>query len=222
MLDIIIERGMVFDGTGRPGSIADVGIKNGKITTISTSGKKEAARKVIDASSWNVSPGFIDMHSHSDITLPIIPLADSVVHQGITTVVAGQCGISPAPLLEPYRESLIEVNNQSLGHLSQAYPWEKWTTFGQYLEFLEQTTISCNVVPLVGHGTIRNSIMGFGTEKPSENQLTKMRSEVKKAMDAGAFGNRIGMDEAYKFARGEEVTSLKENPWYWMRKRVKS
>ncbi|NNF98698.1 MAG: D-aminoacylase [Desulfobacteraceae bacterium] len=192
MIDCIIKNGRIIDGTGSEETGYDVGIDQGKIVTTGSL-DETIARNVIDASGAVVAPGFIDMHSHADLSLPVIPTADSVLHQGITTVVFGQCGITPAPIMAPYRDQLIDDAVNMMGHLTNGYPWEKWTSFGEYLAYIGNMKISCNVVPLVGHGIIRNNIMGFGPEKPTKKQLEGMRSEVEKAMDAGAFGISSGL-----------------------------
>jgi len=88
---------------------------------------------VIGATSLVVAPGFIDVHSHADFSLPVCPTADSLVHQGITTAVVGQCGFSPAPLLEETREPVIRMMDASLGRAGERLPWERWTGFKTYL-----------------------------------------------------------------------------------------
>ena len=144
MLDILIQNGTVVDGSGAPGHRADVAIDGDRIAEVGVL-EGAQAKTVIDASGCVVTPGFVDMHSHTDFTLPVLPTADSLVHQGITTVVAGQCGASPVPLLEDTREQVIAT----LEREDIAMPWDKWSTFGSYLEHLTQIGISVNVVPLV-------------------------------------------------------------------------
>jgi N-acyl-D-amino-acid deacylase len=122
MLDILIQNGWVVDGTGAPRHMADVAVEGDRIVDVDRMEGAEA-ESVIDASGCVVTPGFVDMHSHSDFSLPVLPTADSLVHQGITTVVVGQCGSSPAPLLEETRKSVIEKSAAPL-------PWDEWSTFG--------------------------------------------------------------------------------------------
>ncbi len=107
-------------------------------------------------------PGFIDMHSHADFSLPVCPTADSLVHQGITTAVVGQCGYSPVPLLEETRAHLIRQMDASMGRSGKRLPWERWTSFKTYLEDLSRIGTSLNIVPLVGQGTVRAGVVGFG------------------------------------------------------------
>ena len=97
MFDIILKGGEVFDGTGAEGFVGDVGITNGIISEVSSS-ELHDAKDIIDVTGLTVSPGFVDMHTHSDFTLIADSRAESQVHQGVTTEVIGQCGISCAPV----------------------------------------------------------------------------------------------------------------------------
>ena len=114
MFEIVIKNGLVVDGSGSAGFRADVAIEGGHIAEVGLLAAAETAT-VIDATGLVVAPGFIDMHSHADFSLPVYPTADSLVHQGITTAVVGQCGYSPVPLLEESRAKLIRQMDASLG-----------------------------------------------------------------------------------------------------------
>ena len=188
MLDVLVQNGTVVDGSGAPGYRADVAIDGDRIAEV---GVLEGARAetVIDASGCVVTPGFVDMHSHTDFTLPINPTADSLVHQGITTAVMGQCGASPAPLLEDTRQQVIAT----LEREDAPMPWDKWSTFGSYLEHLTQIGTSINVAPLVGQGMVRMAVMGFVADPPSEEQMTRMQNEVIQALEGGAIGVSTGL-----------------------------
>lgn len=188
MLDILIKNGEVIDGSGAPRFRADLAVQDGRVCQI---GQLEdlAARQVIDAAGCVTSPGFVDMHSHADFTLPILPTADSLVHQGITTAVVGQCGASPTPLLTDTREEAIA----SMQSEDMPLPWEQWSDFGSYVDHLARTGISVNVVPLVGQGTVRIAVMGFSAEPANPTQIARMQAEVNKAMDQGAIGVSTGL-----------------------------
>jgi N-acyl-D-amino-acid deacylase len=147
------------------------------------------AETVIDASECVVTPGFVDMHSHTAFTLPINPTADRLVHQGITTAVIGQCGASPAPLLKETREQAIAA----LESEDNPLPWDEWTTFGSYLEYLSRIGISINFAPLLGQSTVRGGVMGFVADPPSDEQMAHMQGEVVKAMQEGAIGVSTGL-----------------------------
>ena len=188
MLDILIHNGLVIDGTGSAGRLAEVAVQGDRIVEVGQTDSREA-ESVIDASGCVVAPGFIDMHSHADWSLPVQPTADSLVHQGITTAVVGQCGSSPVPLLRGTRDEMIAA------HATREYtlPWGEWSTFGSYLDYLAQMGTSINVVPLVGQGTIRTAVMGFVAHPPDDEQMERMQSEVIKAMESGAFGLSTGL-----------------------------
>ena len=188
MLDMLVQNGMVVDGSGAPGYRADVAIDGDRIVEVGVLDGAQAAT-VIDACAHVVTPGFVDMHSHTDFTLPVNPTADSLVHQGITTAVAGQCGASPAPLLEDTREQVIAT----LTREDIPMPWDKWSTFGSYLEHLGHIGTSINVVPLVGQGMVRWAVMGLGADPPSDEQMARMQNEVVKAMESGASGVSTGL-----------------------------
>jgi N-acyl-D-amino-acid deacylase len=188
MLDIIVQNGTVVDGSGAPGYRADVAIDGDRIAEVGML-EDAQAEMVIDASGHVVTPGFVDMHSHADFTLPVNPTADSMVHQGITTAVIGQCGASPAPLLDDTRQQVIATQETE----DNPMPWDKWSTFGSYLEYLRQIGTSINVAPLVGQGMVRWGVMGLGADPPSEEQMARMQNEVVKAMESGAIGVSTGL-----------------------------
>ncbi|MEM3926991.1 MAG: D-aminoacylase [Desulfurococcaceae archaeon] len=185
--DLIIKNGIVVDGSGSPPFRADIGILGDRIWKIGNLAGSEADI-VIDAKGLMISPGFIDIHNHSDISLLELPTADNYVLQGVTTIVIGNCGYSPAPLTDLNRDEIIrEVKN--------IHPDVQitWSTFNEYLNTLEKTKPSINVVPLVGHGTIRSAVLGFADTVASERDISLMKSLVEEAMRSGAFGISTGL-----------------------------
>ncbi|MCJ7623811.1 MAG: D-aminoacylase [Anaerolineaceae bacterium] len=188
MVDIIIKNGRVIDGSGKKLKSADIAIENDQIVEVGDLGELSAER-VIDATGKVISPGFIDIHSHADASLGIAPRAESLAYQGVTTVVTGQCGFSPAPLLDETREQFIK----SLGVDGDDFPWNEISTFGSFLDYLEKNGLSINVEPLVGHGTIRTAVMGFSSDRPNEDQIEAMQKLVAQAMDEGAIGVSTGL-----------------------------
>jgi N-acyl-D-amino-acid deacylase len=187
MLDFLIKNATVIDGTGRPGYPADVAIQGDRIAAIQRLPQAEA-RETISAPGMLVAPGFIDMHSHADFTLPISPTANSSIHQGITFVLVGNCGVSTAPIDDQSRQSVMA--NAVLD--GPGMDWT-WNTFQSYLDRLSTTGASVNVGALVGHGAIRSLVMGEGDGLPTGSQLDRMKQEVRLAMQAGAFGLSTGL-----------------------------
>ena len=121
MYDIIIKNALVIDGTASRPFEADVALKGENISEVGRLDRSRAGT-VIDASGCAVAPGFIDMHSHADFSLPVHPTADSLLHQGITSAVVGQCGLSPAPLLEETRREVGAPSAAILAVWLDPYP----------------------------------------------------------------------------------------------------
>ena len=192
MSDILLKNAIVVDGTGSAPFEADLLLEGPFIGQVGRLGGVRAKR-TIDTGGFVVCPGFIDMHCHADFSLPILPSADSLVHQGITTAVVGQCGLSPAPLPESSREEVIVGLSSILSELEGEIPWSEWSSFGDYLSFLRKIGISINVVPLVGQGTIRAGVMGFGAGRASPEQMEAMQREAVKALQEGAWGLSTGL-----------------------------
>lgn len=200
MLDIIIRGGTIYDGTGKEKHvrIADVGIADGRIEAIGDLSETEA-KQIIDASGQIVTPGFFDPHGHSDTSLLINPEAESMVHQGITTQISGQCGSSAAPAVEEEKLQQMEDVGQDIS----------WSTMGQYREVLAKRGIAINAGTLVGHGSVRAMAVGYDAVAPNPEQKKKMVDLVAQAMDEGALGFSSGFQYAPgKYADEKEVIPL--------------
>ena len=164
--DILIRGGLVIDGSGTPGEIGDVAVRDGRIAAIGQS-LPERGAKVIDAAGLAVAPGFIDIKTHSDFTLPINPKAESKVRQGVTTEIIGHCGFSVAPVL-PGRLELIR------DYLSASAPWLPFREMG-FPEYLDTfPTVAVNAGMLVGHHTLRLNVMGMEARAPNAAELAQM------------------------------------------------
>lgn len=175
----------MFDGGGNPSVVGDLAIKDGRISAIGGT-VTGAAHKIIDAGGLAVSPGFIDIKTHSDFTLPINPKAESKVRQGVTTEIVGHCGFSVAPAL-PGKVELLQ------DYLSPSAPWLPFreATFPDYLATFPPTAV--NVGMLVGHNTLRLMVMGMADRAPSNAQLHEMIALLEDALDAGALGMSSGL-----------------------------
>src|SRR5712671_7248708 len=163
MHDILIRGGTLFDGSGGPGVPGDILIADGRIAAIGPN-LACSARRTIDADGLAVAPGFIDIKTHSDFTLPINPRAESKVRQGVTTEIVGHCGFSVAPAL-PGKVELLR------GYLSASAPWLpfKATTFSDYLASFPTTAVNAGM--LVGHNTLRLMVMGMENRTPTSAEL---------------------------------------------------
>jgi N-acyl-D-amino-acid deacylase len=181
----LIRGGTVFDGSGRPGVPADVAIDGDAITTIGRSLPGDA-RKTIDARGLAVAPGFIDIKTHSDFTLPINPKAESKVRQGVTTEIIGHCGFSVAPALPGKVEFLKD-------YLSPSAPWTPFRelTFPDYLDTFPNTSVNAGM--LVGHNTLRLMVMGMADRAPTKAELDTMIALLEAGLAAGALGLSSGL-----------------------------
>jgi len=189
LYDLAITGGRIIDGTGNPWFKADIAVKGERIVKI---GKVDpsTAKKTLDATRRAVSPGFIDVHSHSDFSLIFDPRAESTVRQGITTLVVGQCGMSLAPINRRFEKLLRRYVAPFLSDPDIKLPW---TTFKQYLTKMRRLRSTSNAVHLVGHGTVRIAAMGFAEREPNRRELEDMKAMVAEAMRAGAVGMSTGL-----------------------------
>jgi len=207
--DIVIRNGKIVDGTGNSSYKADIGIKDEKITKISSNISQQGETE-LDALNLVVSPGFIDPHSHADMSLPFDCKLPSLVHQGITTVVVGNCGFSMAPISEEeFRFNLLkkEIDIFSPPNVTTDLSWR---TFDEYLSHIHETGLAINFVPLVGFGTIR--IAGgpaYEDRFPNTKELSRMKTYIEEAMRAGAFGMSTGLIYTpQSYAKTEEIIEL--------------
>ena len=193
--DLLIARGSVIDGTGNPWMRADVGIRDGRIAAVGRLAGADA-RKTIDAMGLMIAPGFIDSHTHSDVSLVHNPPADSHVRQGITTDIIGQCGYSTFPrtgtnpgLVDPVG---VDVD---------------WSTATEYSERLSAAGSGVNARFFVGHITVRTAVMGSEIREPNRRELEDMKTYVRSAMEAGAAGLSTGLDYSPQVTT-EELVAL--------------
>ena len=202
MTDLLIRHGRVIDGTGTPAIDADIAITDGRITAIGDL-RLTRATDTIDASGRMVTPGFIDIHTHSDLTLMLEGRAPSSVAQGITTQIAGNCGVSAAPTrdFEPYYGPLDPAMTRGLVC--------DWTGFDDYFQRLQQQGVGTNVATLVGHGNIRVAAMGYDDRAPTASEMDRMRALTQQAMQDGAVGLSTGLAYAPgPFAQLDELIEL--------------
>ncbi len=185
MYDIIFKNVRVIDGTSAPWFRADVAVKDGVICKVGAI-KDASAQEVVDGKDQYLAPGFIDIHSHSDTTLPAYPQAESRILQGITTEIGGDCGLSVAPVShDPEKKKQLR---DYVGDLDYT-----WNTVGQYLDTLEKQHPSVNFGTAVGHGSIRLAAMGFDARKATDEEMSLMRGLLREALTDGAFCMSSGL-----------------------------
>lgn len=204
-LEVVFVNGRVVDGTGTPPFRADVGIAEGRIQCLGRI-SNGSARRVVDIRGLLLAPGFVDMHSHSDVHLLFSPQAEAKVMQGVTTEVIGQDGLSFAPVDE---RTLAAVREQTLSwHGAHAEVTWDWSTVAEYLSRFDRHT-SVNVAYLVPHGTIRILVMGHENRAPTADELSKMKHHVRQGMIDGAVGLSTGLSYSpAMFANEDELTTL--------------
>ena len=169
MYDILIKNANILDGTGAEGFVGDVAIKDGKIVKV---GAIQAdASQVIDATGLTLTPGFIDSHSHSDISVFRDRDQSAAAEQGITFAISGQCGSSFAP-----------------GKRTGSY-----MSMSEYLQQVAAAPIGCSQAFLTGHGTIRNAVMGMANRAPTAQELLQMEQLLEECLNAGAIGMSLGL-----------------------------
>jgi len=183
MLDLKITGGTVYDGTGRSGVRADIGITGRTISEVGDLAPAEARRE-LDARGRFVCPGFIDAHSHSDAYLLLEPSAPSKLYQGITTEVVGNCGSSAAPR---FGQARLPSDWQAF-----EYPGF-WQSTAEYRAILERVVPAVNVVALVGHNVLRGSVVGYEGRAATPDELTAMARLLAESLDAGARGFSTGL-----------------------------
>ena len=183
--DILIRGGTVIDGGGEPGGRADVAIADGRIAKLGPDLPADAAR-VIDAGGLTVTPGFIDIKTHSDFVLPINPKAESKVRQGVTTEIIGHCGFSVAPVLPGKTQLLAD-------YLSGGAPWLPFREmrFPEYLDTFPAASVNAGM--LVGHNTLRLMAMGLEDRTPTTAEFQVMADLLEEGLSAGALGFSSGL-----------------------------
>lgn len=192
MYDVKIVNGLIIDGTGNPGYASDVGIVGDQIIAIGDL-SDATSRETVDASGKVVAPGFVDMHTHSDLAVLFDPLTNSKIFDGVTTEVVGNCGIGVAPVSEANRQLLIDyLGTRMIGNLPVKIELN-WSSMAEYLDYVRRHPPALNVCALLAQGAVRIAVMGFDKQAPTNRQLSEMKSLVAAGMAEGAVGFSSGL-----------------------------
>src|SRR5690606_35859521 len=210
MLDYLIKGGTIVDGTGAARYQGDVGVKDGRIAAV---GKvDEPARETIDASGQVVSPGFVDIHTHYDAQVFWDPALSPSCYHGVTSMFAGNCGFSVAPLTAEGSDYLMRmlarVEGMPLQSLRDGVPWN-WTSFGSYLSRVEEQQPAVNIGFLVGHSALRRAVMGeTAVDQPADaEQLAAMQQLLRQSLAEGGMGFSSSQAPTHNDGDGHPVPS---------------
>ena len=193
MWDILIKAARIIDGTGRSEFLGDIGIIHGMIADMGAHLDGEA-REVIDCSRrFAASPGFVDVHAHSDFYIFRDSRLLPKLYQGVTTDISGNCGLSPAPVSERYFDLICEYGKPLSSGIKMPDAWKDFTTFAKYRKAIENLRPGINVGYLAAQGTIRMCVMGFDGSKPSKAQMSRMKGLLRECLESGARGMSSGL-----------------------------
>jgi N-acyl-D-aspartate/D-glutamate deacylase len=210
VLDVVIRGGSVIDGTGAPARSADLGIRDGRIVEMGD--VRDDAAEVVDVGGCVVAPGFVDPHTHYDAQLFWDPAATPSNLHGVTSMIAGNCGFTLAPVhtedADYLRKMMAKVEGMPLPALEGGVPWS-WHSFADYLGALESRGVALNVGFLVGHCAIRRNVMGadaVGNEASAE-QLDAMTALLRDSVRAGGLGFSTTLSFTHSDGDGRPVAS---------------
>ncbi|MDX9862956.1 MAG: amidohydrolase family protein [Rhodospirillales bacterium] len=208
--DVIIRGGTVVDGTGQPARLADVAVRDGRIAVIGALDPRATAACCIDAAKRLVTPGFIDVHSHSDAYLLVEPDAPGKIRQGITTEIVGQCGCSAAPVLGEARhpsdwQAVLSRTERAVDQEGGFF----WRSVAAYRGRLADRKHAPNVVALVGHNTLRAGVMGYAGRAATSEETRAIVQRLEQALDEGASGFSTGLIYTPgRFSQPDEILAL--------------
>ncbi len=211
MHDLVIRGGTIVDGTGAKATSGDIGISAGRIAEV---GKVGAGKREIDAAGLMVAPGWVDIHTHYDGQATWDPLMTPSSWHGVTTAIMGNCGVGFAPAHTSQRQWMIElmegVEDIPEAVLAEGVRWE-WESFPEYLDALERMPRAMDLGAQIPHGALRVFVMGergAGREVATEDDIARMASIAKEAVEAGAFGFTSSRTIVHRTSKGQPVPSL--------------
>ncbi|MFP3904669.1 MAG: N-acyl-D-amino-acid deacylase family protein, partial [Armatimonadota bacterium] len=199
--DLVLANGNIYDGSGAERFTADIGIRGDTIATVGDLGEEDTA-DIYDCTGLAVSPGFIDIHSHSDVTLLFNPRAESKIRQGVTTECTGQCGLGLYPVREEHKRNLRDACT----FIVMAPTELTWNSTAEYIERLREASPAVNVAPMVAQSAVRAYAMGFESAPADDAQTAAMCEVLRQALSEGAVGLSLGL--AYALGNAAEVEEV--------------
>ncbi len=200
--DLLIKGGKVLDGSGSDPITADIGVNGDRIAAIGALGAA-TAENILNAENLHVSPGFIDIHTHSDISALYHPEQSSSVAMGVTTQVVGNCGLSPGFAIPA---DIFAFEQRWVAPYGVRFDWKD---FGGYLNRIEEQGIANNFLPLAGHNTLRKRVMGMAKRAPDKEESLAMQNLLQEALQSGVWGFSSGLEYIPSgYAKIEEMITL--------------
>jgi N-acyl-D-amino-acid deacylase len=202
---LVLSHAKILDGCGNPWFLGDLAVQQGRIAATAPPGCLKG-EQTIDVGGRYLAPGFIDIHTHSDLTILVNRNAESAVRQGVTTHLVGNCGMSPAPVSEAYREVMLNYWRPTSDMPGVTWTWH---SFGEYLDTCQMGGLGINLASLAGHAALRMAVMGMENRHPMPAELAQMKILLQEALQAGAFGLSTGL--VYPpgcFADSDEIIQL--------------
>lgn len=200
--DVMVRGTTIVDGTGKPAYRGSVAVSGGRIAAVGA--VEGSAALEIDGAGLTTCPGFVDAHSHADLSILQVPGAENLLMQGITTFAGGNCGISLAPLRDAsYFAATLKAWNLNLR--------ASWTLFDGFLQAVESTGLAPNYLPLAGHNAIRGAVLGTDYQRAcTPKELQAMEGLLRECLEAGCFGLSAGLDAATPghYAEPSELVAL--------------
>ena len=202
--DVLVKNVTIIDGTNTARYTADVGVENGTISAIGALANSDAAL-VIDGANYVICPGFIDMHTHSDLSLMDDPLGESMAYQGVTTQVTGNCSYSPFPMGRLTPTEMRKVT----GEIFETNQDWRWDTMAQWADIMESQGISLNIAPQVGNTPLRAAVGALEDRPATPDELREMKLLLAETMEMGAFSLTTGLSLSPSgYATTEEIIEL--------------
>lgn len=204
MFDLIVRNAVLVDGTGAAARSVDVATTGDRICAVGTISPNAPTARTVDARQRVLAPGFIDIHTHSDLHLVEDGAGESKLRQGVTTEVTGNCSFSPFPLDQPN----MPLHVDHLARATAKVPL-RWTGLSGYADALTERGLGLNVAPLAGHGTLRVAAMGLEQREPDADELARMTRELDASLNEGAWGMSTGLTHVPSaYAEFDEIAAL--------------